>query len=154
MKQRDNYIDVAKGLVMLLIVRIHTECMSPLGVPYPIIAVPFFFFLSGMYDKSDLPLSQWLPKTFKSLMVTCIIWEAIGYSYLMSLQYVKDGNPDWGCILREPFAGDGPVWFLATLFAAKLLIALIVKIRMPKSFLVTITICIAWLSSYGILMYL
>ena len=128
MKQRDNYIDVAKGLAMLMIVRIHTECMGGAGIPYPIIAVPFFLFLSGMYDKSELPIAKWLPKTFKSLIVTGIIWNVIGYLYLMFLQYVKDGNPNWGIILDWPFAGDGTVWFLAVLFVTKLLIALLVKI--------------------------
>lgn len=147
MKQRDNYIDVAKGLAMFLIVRIHTECMSPLGVPYPIIAVPFFFFLSGMYDRSECPLSKWITKTFKSLVITGVIWNTLGYLYIMLLQYVKDGNPNWGCILEWPFAGDGTVWFLAVLFMTKLLLALLVKIPLSQLVMFALTIAIAWYSS-------
>lgn len=147
MKQRDSYIDVAKGLAMLFIIRIHTECMGPLGVPYPIIAVPFFFFLSGMYDKSERPFFEWLPKTFKSLIVTGFIWNTIGYLYKMGLQYLKDGNPDWQCILEWPFSGDGTVWFLAVLFATKLLLALIIKIPLPRLLLLAFVVGIAWISS-------
>lgn len=147
MKERDSYIDVAKGLAMLLIVRIHTECMGPLGVPYPIIAVPLFFFLSGLYDRSERPIAQWLPKSVKSLVVTGLIWNTIGYLYKMLLQYIKDGNPNWECILEWPFAGDGTVWFLAVLFVTKLLTAMLVKLPFPKVGLFLLTLVIAWVSS-------
>ena len=40
-KQRDLYVDVAKGIAMLLVVRIHSEVFGVLQVPYPIIAVPY-----------------------------------------------------------------------------------------------------------------
>lgn len=147
MRQRDSYIDVAKGLAMLMIVRIHTECMGVARVPYPIIAVPFFFFLSGLYDKSERPLSQWLPKTFNSLVVTAFLWDIIGYSYQLFLQYIKNGNPNWWSIIENPFVGDGTVWFLVVLFMTKLLTAIMVKFPLPKYVLFLMTIAFAWISS-------
>lgn len=45
--KRDEFVDVAKGIAMLLVVRIHTEVFGVINAPYPVIAVPFFFFISG-----------------------------------------------------------------------------------------------------------
>jgi fucose 4-O-acetylase-like acetyltransferase len=63
-KDRDTFVDIAKGIGMLMIVRIHTEVFSTISCPYPIIAVPLFFFLSGFYDNTTKPLKEWLPKSF------------------------------------------------------------------------------------------
>ena len=52
-KQRDTYVDIAKGIAILLVVRIHTEVFAVLPAPYPIVAVPLFFFLSGFYDNTN-----------------------------------------------------------------------------------------------------
>lgn len=50
---RDDYVDVAKGICILLVVCIHTEVFGVIGMPFTYIAVPMFFFMSGFYDKSD-----------------------------------------------------------------------------------------------------
>jgi fucose 4-O-acetylase-like acetyltransferase len=47
---RDTYVDVAKGVLILLIVSIHAEVFSVIGTPFSFIAVPMFFFMSGFYD--------------------------------------------------------------------------------------------------------
>ena len=43
MNQRVLYVDVAKGLCMLLIICIHTEVFSVIGMRFTFIAVPMFF---------------------------------------------------------------------------------------------------------------
>ena len=59
MGQRDNFVDVAKGIGILLIVCIHTEVFVVIGMPLTFIAVPVFFFMSGFYDRSEKPISKW-----------------------------------------------------------------------------------------------
>lgn len=128
MKQRDTYVDVAKGLAMLLIVRIHTECASEIGIPYPIIAVPFFFFLSGFYDHSEKPINKWISKAFMSLIFTTILWNCFGIVLHFILETIKTRSLtaySFEGTLYEPCFGNRVTWFLVALFYAKILTWLI-----------------------------
>lgn len=42
MKERDKFVDIAKGIGILLIVCIHTEVFDVIGMPLAFIAVPVF----------------------------------------------------------------------------------------------------------------
>ena len=90
MKERDKFVDIAKGLGILLIVCIHTEVFDVIGMPLVFIAVPVFFFMSGFYDHSERAFSQWLPKSVRTLIVPAIIWVLIGTVYIKFLGYLKD----------------------------------------------------------------
>ena len=52
-RKRDTYVDVAKGIGILLIISIHTEVFGVMGYPLSFIAVPVFFFMSGFYDRAE-----------------------------------------------------------------------------------------------------
>lgn len=125
---RDAYVDITKGIAMLLVVRIHTEVFSVINAPYPIVAVPLFFFLSGFYDNTNKPLKEWLPKTFRSIVITGIIWVIITELYLFFLRCLKNGafSAEY---LRTP--SPGVMWFLFALFYAKCGMWLIHKSRLP-----------------------
>lgn len=133
MKQRDNFIDVAKGIGILLIVSIHTEVFGVMGYPLSFIAVPVFFFMSGFYDRAERNIGQWFPKSLRTLILPAIIWILIATAYIKLLGYVKDRS--WG---ENPFSlynmtgGNGPAWFLFALLYAKVLTWGIIKIKLPK----------------------
>ena len=131
-KNRDTFVDVAKGISMLMIVRIHTEVFSSISCPYPIIAVPFFFFLSGFYDNTYKPIKEWLPKTFRSLFAVGVIWVLISFVYLSLLSYVKDRTVNISFSIENPIIAGGVQWFLFALFYAKLLMWVIHKIKLPS----------------------
>lgn len=124
---RVTYVDIAKGISMIMIVRIHTECAYEMNLPYPIIAVPFFFFLSGFFDKSERPWRMWLRKNAYSLLIPAFIWSLITWIFCMALSIVKSGNIDDVTIsfsLYSPFIGSGVTWFFVALFWAKVLIGI------------------------------
>ena len=124
---RDVYIDISKGLSMIMIVRIHTEGFYYMNIPYPIIAVPFFFFLSGFFDKSERPWRMWLRKNVYSLLIPAFIWSLITWIFCMALSIVKSGNIDDVTIsfsLYSSFIGSGVTWFFVALFWAKVLIGI------------------------------
>lgn len=73
MEERDKFVDIAKGLGILLIVCIHTEVFDVIGMPLVFIAVPVFFYMSGFYDHSERAFSQWLPKSFRTLIIPAVI---------------------------------------------------------------------------------
>lgn len=133
MKQRDTYVDVAKGIGIMLIVSIHTEVFGVMGYPLSFIAVPVFFFMSGFYDRAERNIGQWFPKSLRTLILPAIIWILIATAYIKLLGYVKDRS--WG---ENPFnfyimtGNNGPAWFLFALLYAKVLTWGLMKIKMPK----------------------
>lgn len=133
MRERDKYVDVAKGIAILLIVAIHTEVFGKIGNPLAFIAVPVFFFMSGFYDRSEKGLKVWFPKTLKTLLLPAVVWVVLVTLYVQSLGFLK--NRAWG---EFPFdwyhaAGkNGPAWFLFALLYAKCILWGLRKTRLPK----------------------
>ena len=133
MKQRDVYVDVAKGLCMLLIICIHTEVFGVIGMPLTFIAVPMFFFMSGFYDRSERLIMEWLPGILKRLIKPAVIWVIIGNLFLKLLGYIKTGVIEpFSFDLFNPQNGNGPVWFLIALLYAKIMTACMVRSKYTK----------------------
>ena len=130
---RDTYVDVAKGIGIMLIVTIHTEVFGVMGYPLSFLAVPVFFFMSGFYDRSERPFSQWFTKSLRTLILPAVIWVLIVTAYIKLLGYAKDRS--WG---DNPFdfynmvGYNGPAWFLFALLYAKVLTWGLIKTKLPK----------------------
>ena len=60
--KREDYIDIAKGLCMLVVICIHTELFHNIGFNWTNFAVPMFFFMSGFFDKNSLPFIAFIKK--------------------------------------------------------------------------------------------
>ena len=149
---RETYIDIAKGISMIMIVRIHTECAYEMHIPYPIVAVPFFFFLSGFFDKSERPLTVWLKKNAYSLLVPAFIWSLITWIFITILSAIKSGgigNVIIPFTLYSPFIGNGVTWFLVALFLAKVLVGILERlfskdVRFRKWFMYVCVVSLCW----------
>lgn len=132
-KNRDTYVDVAKGIGIMLIVSIHTEVFGVMGYPLSFIAVPVFFFMSGFYDRAERNIGQWFPKSLRTLILPAIIWILVVTAYIKLLGYAKDRS--WG---DNPFnlfnmvGYNGPAWFLFALLYAKMLTWGLIKTKLPK----------------------
>ena len=130
---RDTYVDVAKGIGIMLIVTIHTEVFGVMGYPLSFLAVPVFFFMSGFYDRSERPFSQWFTKSLRTLILPAVIWVLIVTAYIKLLGYAKDRS--WG---DNPFdfynmvGYNGPAWFLFALLYAKVLTWGLIKTKLLK----------------------
>lgn len=130
-KTRDEYVDVAKGLCMLLVVCIHTEVFGVIRMPFMFIAVPMFFFLSGFYDRSERPFKSWLGKSMRTLLLPGVTWWVIGLSYIAMLSYINRGSYTFSNTIYEPFVGNGAVWFLFALFYAKVILGVLLRLELP-----------------------
>lgn len=133
MRQRDNYVDIAKGIGILLIICIHAEVFGVIGMPLTFIAVPVFFFMSGFYDHSEKPIGQWLPKAIKTLILPAVIWVLMATAYVRFLGYLKDRS--WGDFSFDWYninGNNGPAWFLYALLYAKLLLWGMVRLKISK----------------------
>lgn len=114
-KKRANYIDIAKGVVILLVVYGHAVTFQ--GIPFFIIFsfhMPFFFFISGwckaFSDRQEKFLVM-LRKSFVKLIIPSIIFRAIRF-------WQPDDLKAWGkSIFLDPYSE----WFLATMFVINIL---------------------------------
>lgn len=148
MKQRDSYVDVAKGICILLIVCIHTEVFSVIGMPFTFIAVPMFFFMSGFFDRSEKPFVQWFPKSIKTLILPAVIWVILGYLYLNILTYAKEHVfLNFSFDIYSPCKTNGPAWFLFALLFAKIIVWTLCKTPLHKYFILILTYLIGYLGS-------
>lgn len=148
MKQRDTFVDIAKGICILLIICIHTEVFGIIGMPLTFIAVPMFFFMSGFYDRSEKPIKEWIGKTIRRLLFPALVWLIVGNFYLRLLGYLKNGiiEPyvfDW----YNPQGGNGPVWFLIALFYAKILTGSTIRLKMSKWIIALCSLCVGYIGA-------
>ncbi len=136
MRQRDRYVDVAKGIAMLLIVSIHTEGFGVFGYPLAFVAVPIFFFMSGFYDRSERDFMVWLPKALRTLILPAVVWIVVATLYAQLLGYAKDMS--WGDLPFDWYniaGSNGPAWFLFALLYAKMMVWAMLKVKLPKTIL-------------------
>lgn len=145
--QRDDYVDIAKGICILLIVCIHTELFSVVRMPFTFIAVPMFFFMSGFYDRSGRPLSTIVTKSAKSLLLPAIVWLIFGIIYSRLLQMIKGETETYVFNIYNPCVDNGPTWFLFALFYVKLIVWLGEKTKLPKSLLIVVAFVLGYVGS-------
>ena len=148
MKQRDVYVDVAKGICMLLIICIHTEVFGVLGMRFTFIAVPMFFFMSGFYDRSEKSMNEWLPKTANRLIRPAVIWIIIGNLFLKGLSYIRTGVVEpYVFDGMNPQYGNGPAWFLIALLYVKIIIGCMVRTKLPPIVLFVCCLAIGYIGA-------
>lgn len=130
-KQRLHYIDVAKGLLILMVIIYHIGCQfSKDGITdnpifgylpkmeflYTFFFMPAFFAITGFCSNFDKPYKMFLWSDFKALMIP-----AISLTILCdSIGYLSTGNTDL-YYLDTYFAIRllSPLWFLIALFWCK-----------------------------------
>lgn len=133
MKQRDKFVDIAKGIAILLIICIHTEVFGAFGYPLTFVAVPIFFFMSGFFDRSERGVKVWLPKALKTLILPAFIWIVLATLYVQFLGFVKDRS--WGELPFDWYnivGKNGPAWFLFALLYAKIMLWAMLRMKLPK----------------------
>lgn len=127
--QRDGIVDVAKGLCILMIVSIHAEVFGAIHAPYPFIAVPMFFWMSGFFYKTNQPIKSTVVKDVKTLLLPAAFWAVICLCYAYFLYFLKGERLQYQFDVMNPCASDGPAWFLVALFYARIITQFIKSLR-------------------------
>jgi len=124
MSKRIEYVDIAKGIGILLVVMGHNDfgLVSPFF--YKLIYsfhMPLFFFVSGMFFKADVPFFSMIRRRFDSLLKPYIA--IILIIYIMTISFTKV-NFDMATlrVLKAIYANGHYIdwvqlWFLPHLFA-------------------------------------
>ena len=161
MKERENHIDIAAGLMICWMILWHILWVGSInGLDYcPIFLffMPWFFFKSGMYYH-ERAIRQQLYASYKKLILPYLIMTGVSYIVVVLLAI---GNTEWFTfrnlvylpIRRTFFYGafpsNGSLWFLFTLFLV-LNIANIAFRKIHPLFIAGVCGTAAWLlSEYG-----
>jgi fucose 4-O-acetylase-like acetyltransferase len=126
--KRIGYLDIAKGLGILLVVLGHNDLKSYAPLVFKIVYsfhMPLFFFISGMFFKPETPFIQLIKKRFHTLVkpyffsILLIYFVALFFSGTMGFYTI-------GYRIAKAFYGTGyyldwvQMWFIPALFVVNL----------------------------------
>lgn len=124
------FIDIAKGISILLVIMVHV------GVPEPFVGayaakVPIFFLISGLFFKKIVNRGGYITAKFKSLLVPFFLYYIGSYILFYSIYSFKP-NIIWGentfsitDVFTQRNLFNGPLWFLLSLFEVEAIFYLI-----------------------------
>ena len=131
MRERINWVDVARGIGVLLVIYGHGLAATPLRFIIYSFHMPLFFFISGVvfHKRKNEKYLTVLKKDFKRILIPYLIFAAI--SFTLWLSNIPLDRIKWDLVLRQIigiFYGSGNngylainivLWFLPCLFIVK-----------------------------------
>lgn len=130
---RENWIDWAKAIGILLVVMGHSHYANENIIPMIfMIHMPLFFFVSGYLFKTDTNLKELSIKNWKSLCIPYLLYNLLFAIFILSTRIIKlaiGSSVDWELSIFNPLwhtslgvangMFDGPTWFLLALIWCK-----------------------------------
>ncbi len=136
-KERIEYIDLAKGFCILLVVfaHIHPDLTRySWGVFFDSFRMPLYFFLSGIFFKKYSGIQEFGVKKINNLIIPLLFFYAFTYLYdaaSWGIGRLTDGDttayerlswwPFWEILRTGSTYHNSPLWFLTVLFEVNLL---------------------------------
>ena len=153
-KHRIEYIDLAKGFCIFLVVAVHV--FKDCGILFPFnslltkIRMPLYYVLSGLFFKQYEGFDGFLKRKINKLFIPFAFFYLIFSIPYMTLKFHAQGTPLLTC-LTDAFLGlynrdftNGKTWFLFSLFNTSILFYLIfIASQKIKSHTVTILILLS-----------
>jgi fucose 4-O-acetylase-like acetyltransferase len=128
MGKRIAWIDIAKGLGILLVISGHLfRAGSYISTVIFSFHMPLFFFFAGMLEHDcDLSFPKYLRKGLKKLLLPWVIFLVIGLAVTFSVpawrrEFDANDIPIAFYTLSAGFAHVGQIWFLSCLLGVKIL---------------------------------
>ena len=140
-KQRFDYLDVSKGIGILLVVWAHILLVGWTHRLIYAFHMPLFFLISGMlYDRDKyLTFGDFFRARFKRLIVPYLIYSVVTWAIWAVFRYLQGGPvvSYWRPLLQTVIAqGSGafmvhnsPLWFIPCLFAVEIMYFFVSKAK-------------------------
>lgn len=131
-KNRIDYIDLAKGLCIILVLAVHI--VPEIGKRYDLLTclrMPLYFCLSGMFFKDYGGIKYLLIKKSNRLLLPFFGWYIISYGFYYFRLFSLGEASEYFHILdffTRPYFYNIPLWFLLSLFWVNLLYGSIIKL--------------------------
>lgn len=164
--KRLDFIDLAKGFGMLMVIYLHITINYPSEINIYAgsrwdsfvhsMFMPIFFILSGYFFSVKRPFKEWIHKKMKRLLVPFVIFYL--FTYLMNVilvtflgVHLKSGfsYSDIFVVFYKDVYPNSAIWFLLSLFWTSLILYGIMKIT-DKLILQTILVFVSF--SMGVLL--
>ncbi|OIK06278.1 hypothetical protein BIV60_27360 [Bacillus sp. MUM 116] len=150
MRKRIEWLDIGKGLGMLLVMLGHTNIPSPIKTYIYTFHMPLFFFLSGyLFNFNKFPnIKTFVLKRTKTLILPYLCFSFVAYLWFIFLFILRQVDYDHNLMLpilgsfiatRKSFwtVHTGALWFMNCLLCTELLFYILSKVgRSKKSILI------------------
>ena len=129
-KKRIEFIDLAKGICILLVVLLHVVPQLSEKFAYlSCLRMPLYFCLSGLFYKNYGSIKNFTIKKVNNILIPFISWYIIGYGiYYIGRLFMPSGEEStfhFNDIIFQNEIFNLPIWFLLCLFWSNLLFNLI-----------------------------
>ncbi|WMI68443.1 acyltransferase family protein [Mangrovimonas sp. YM274] len=147
-KLRNDTFDKISGVLILWMIIYHAFGWGELkaSIIYNVLLkllfffIPWFYFKRGMFIKTNQKFSKTLQKEVENLLVPMVVWMSVGY-IIVRLPELFNGNYSILKILLSPIfhliksgetVGNSSLWFLLSLFIAKMVMFLVLKLSIKN----------------------
>lgn len=140
-KKRIDWIDMAKGLAMLLIILSHTNKPEIYERIYTPIFLTVLFFLSGYTFNIRNSFKEFFINKVKTLVIPLFMLGGIN----AILAFIVEGDNivyRFKGLLLERNSGNDDMWFVACLFSCEILLYVIIKVCQKNKKLILLSISI------------
>ena len=124
-KKRIQFVDLAKGICIILVVFGHAG--YPIYIPgFYIVRMPLYFMLSGLFFKNYGGIKSFAIKKINKILIPFIFFYLIGYLFFYVIKWLKpellitDSQGILDMFNNRQFF-NGPIWFLLALFWCNLI---------------------------------
>lgn len=153
MKQRIEWVDTAKGIVILLVILEHTTSIATAttftGLIIRNFDMPLFFVLSGIFFKTYGNIWNFLLKKINDLIIptlfffwgSCLVYfvlQSIGVHFVIPFQMKYLLDP---FLPNEHFYCNGVVWFLIALFWVNIIFFPLMKYLHDTWLIICVILC-------------
>lgn len=122
-KPRIKYIDLAKGIVIMMVVMFHNNLFT--DVPSLTAArMPLYFVLSGLFFKSYGGFFEFLFKKVNNILIPFLFFALIGFVWATGVDNLKVSYVA-STVWHRPYIHNVAIWFLICLFQVNLIFYLI-----------------------------
>lgn len=127
---RDNSVDIAKGIGIILVVWGHTFGACPFLSEILLFHMPLFFLLSGCFISSDESLKLYAYKKIRTLLIPFVIFYSLSF-FIKLILFTLRGESVFYLLKDIHFYSlsniDYPLWFIVCLFILSILYFSIIR---------------------------
>lgn len=145
--KRIEFIDLAKGICVLLVVLYHMPNLLNTDIPgRAALTIPFYFILSGLFFKNYGDLGNFLERKINKLLIPYVFFLIIGIAVSSIVYNVRPFPIDFISPMFSNKQINVPLWFLCSLFIVNVLFCIIQLVIKNKY---VIAICVLIYGSIG-----
>jgi fucose 4-O-acetylase-like acetyltransferase len=144
-KRRIQFIDLAKGVCIILVVLFHAKVLTPQTPLLSNLRMPLYFFLSGLFFKTYGSTANFVVKKVNKILVPFVFFYIIA-EIVCVLRLVTVHSYNWTGVqehlLRFDLTCNIPLWFLLCLFITNLIFCVLRRLlKNEVAFSFAVVVC-------------